>query len=150
MQAALATAREAHKAQEASLTRAAGDVAAQHARQTQRAAEAESLVEDLQQRLTKLQACAVHPCVSACVSGACAVCTCMSACLCGYWESDAQWPWICSAQQWLELHSMTCWHLMLLQAARHAAAASLQSSAHAACMALKWLKGAAPGYCLHA
>ena len=51
----LETAREAHKAQEASLTRAAADVTAQHAQQTQRAAEAESLVQDLQQRLTQLQ-----------------------------------------------------------------------------------------------
>ena len=57
----LGTAREAHKAQEASLTRAASDLSAQHALQTQRAAEAESLVQELQQRIVQMQACAAPP-----------------------------------------------------------------------------------------
>ena len=66
----LETAREAHKVQEASLTRAAADVTAQHARQTQRAAEAESLVQDLQQRLTQFQVTA-HSVLHASCCGLC-------------------------------------------------------------------------------
>ena len=55
LQAALSIAREAHKAQEASLASASADMATQHSQQSQRAAEAEALVATLQQQLLAAQ-----------------------------------------------------------------------------------------------
>ena len=55
LQAALSIAREAHKAQEASLASASEDMGLQHAQQVQRAAEAEGLVQQLQHQLVAAQ-----------------------------------------------------------------------------------------------